>query len=349
MFTRSDAEKLRLSLPPMQFFPTAGPARPSIRDSFSFNSAIKETAPTNNSLTKSELLLQQYRDFYSFDFISNSQFSHSAGLVESSEFTIVAQYFCDSGSNQIGTAFLLHGLFDHTGIYGRLIEHCLSQGYGVVIFDMPGHGLSSGEPASIDSFLCYVQAFVAVVEKAKKQALPQPWITLGQSTGASVLIDSILSDSMIASIGFRKIILLGPLLRPYLWNRSRIIFTFSRMFFKSTLRKFSENSHDVDFLQFIRHQDPLQPKRIPRSWVFAMMDFQKRFAVAAKSDLELNIIQGDEDKTVDWKFNLQRLQIKFPNSNSKIVREGRHHLVNESLEIRQMVFDMISAIVQGSE
>jgi len=344
MFAKSDAEKLRLSLPPIQFFPTADRAKISNDDSFSFNSAIKKTHQTNNSHTESELL-KQYRDFYSFDFISKNHVSHSAGILESGEFTIVAQYFCDASSDQKGTAFLLHGYFDHTGIYGHLIEHCLSQGYGVVIFDLPGHGLSSGEPASIESFLYYVHAFAAVVEEAKKQELPQPWITLGQSTGASVLIDSFLSESRIASTVFRKIILLGPLIRPYLWNRGRILFTFSRMLFKSIPRKFSKNSHDPDFLQFIRHRDPLQSEKLPRSWVLAMIDFQKRFAAAATSGLELNIIQGDEDKTVDWKFNLQQLKIKFPNSNSKIVRGARHHLVNESLEIRRKVFDQISAII----
>ena len=34
-----------------------------------------------------------------------------------------------------GTAFLLHGYYDHAGLYGHLIRQCLALGYSVIIMD----------------------------------------------------------------------------------------------------------------------------------------------------------------------------------------------------------------------
>ncbi|MED5413144.1 MAG: alpha/beta fold hydrolase, partial [Pseudomonadota bacterium] len=84
--------------------------------------------------------------------------SHRMGLLRSYNFDLVCQSFCTSLDKQKGTVFIIHGYFDHTGLYGHLIKHCLQKGLTVISFDLPGHGLSSGDPASIDSFNQYSDA-----------------------------------------------------------------------------------------------------------------------------------------------------------------------------------------------
>ena len=49
----------------------------------------------------------------------------------------------------------------------RMAEYLLEQGYAVVMFDLPGHGLSEGKRASIDDFSqygCALSDFLAVIE-----------------------------------------------------------------------------------------------------------------------------------------------------------------------------------------
>ncbi|MEB3734885.1 alpha/beta hydrolase [Halopseudomonas pachastrellae] len=43
----------------------------------------------------------------------------------------------------------------HMGLYRHLIQWGAGAAYAVLAFDLPGHGLSSGERASIDCFLRY--------------------------------------------------------------------------------------------------------------------------------------------------------------------------------------------------
>ena len=56
---------------------------------------------------------------------------------------------CNSSNRRTRTpeekenVFLIsHGYYDHAGLYGHLIEHLLSRGWNVAIFDQIGHGLS---------------------------------------------------------------------------------------------------------------------------------------------------------------------------------------------------------------
>lgn len=329
MFSRADADQLRLDLKPMQF----------------------------QGESMSSPILERYRSHYGLNFSTpNLPVNYRIGTLHiasgrsgesvdtrQSELSLACQYFGMPDSFQRGTVFLLHGYFDHTGLFIRLIRHCLEMGLSVVIFDLPGHGLSDGEPASIDSFRRYVAALEECLRQAEAQQLPQPWYSIGQSTGAAVLMDAMLSEEL----PFSRTILLAPLLRPLGWAQTRVLFALTRLFLKSTPRRFSDNSHDQEFLAFLRHSDVFQSQVIPRDWVNAMIDFQKRFARANPSNSCLHIIQGTGDGTVDWRYNLQKIQDKFPASKVFMVTGARHHLVNESDEYRERVFGLISESIQA--
>jgi hypothetical protein len=127
MFTSSDAAAIRRGLGEIDF-----------------------TAPLAEPLSSA---FELYFDFYRFDSsVIGAGTSHAAGIIHAAGFEVVAQYFQPVGRDSQGTVVLLHGYFDHSGIYQHIIKHCLDQNFAVVVFDMPGHGLSSGKVASIESF-----------------------------------------------------------------------------------------------------------------------------------------------------------------------------------------------------
>ncbi|MFT4671318.1 MAG: alpha-beta hydrolase superfamily lysophospholipase [Pseudohongiellaceae bacterium] len=280
-----------------------------------------------------------YFKFYKFaPSVIGAQSSHTAGIIHAAGFDVLTQYFKPTEKNSRGTVVLLHGYFDHAGIYQHVIKHCLDQGLGVVIFDMPGHGLSSGEVASIESFDVYCKVLLRLLESMQNAGLPGPWHLLGQSTGAAVMIDCLLKNLFSKQFPLTKFIALAPLLRPYAWQTSRLLFSLSRLFLSSTKRKFSENSHDRQFLDFLNFEDPLQSRRLMRDWILAMMKNQQQFALAQINQTPLHIIQGTADTTVDWQYNLEKFKSKFPNTLIEQIPGARHHLVNESEAYRGQVF-----------
>ena len=270
----------------------------------------------------------------------------SIGSFTSGAYELVCQHFLPAVSPPRKTAFLLHGYFDHAGLYRHLIEHLLRQGIAVVVFDLPGHGLSSGATASIGSFKEYSEALLKCLGLAKEQKLAMPWIAIGQSTGGAFLLDALLEQKLQKDFPLQEFILLGPLLRPKRWSWSKILFSFSKLFLASTPRRFNRNSHDVEFLEFLKNKDALQSRALPRDWVQAMMDYIARFEAAPCNEQPLQLIQGKSDGTVEWETNIPKILEKFPNSTVNWIDKAEHHLVNESVEYRDQVFAVIDRILK---
>lgn len=271
--------------------------------------------------------LQHYLDFYQLDFSDRfPAVEYHCGQVASGDYRLIAQRWLlpDATHNLV----LVHGYFDHVGLFGKLIEYGLSRGCNVLAFDLPGHGLSSGEPAAIDDFDQYGDALAAVMGQSGLPALPT-W-AMGQSTGCSALINFATRYPW----PFDDLVLLAPLLRPVQWQQVRAAHLLLNPFMKSVPRRFAVNSSDKDFLAFLQ-REPLQPHRIPVCWVGAL-----RRWLAGLEIVDLNvgpalIIQGDADGTVAWRYNLPRIGQLFPSSRIELVPGAGHHLANESAPLRE--------------
>ncbi|GJM12171.1 MAG: hypothetical protein DHS20C12_05740 [Pseudohongiella sp.] len=274
----------------------------------------------------------------------------SIGTFPSGSYQLVCQHFLPPSQAPRMTAFLLHGYFDHAGLYRHLIKHLLERNIAVVMFDLPGHGLSSGAVASISSFQEYVDALVNCLSRAREQQVTAPWVGIGQSTGGAIFMDGLIENKLqtgqFEELSLQKFILLGPLLRPKYWSRSKILFSLSRFFLASTPRKFSKNSHDPEFLEFLESEDELQSRILPRDWVQAMIHYINRFEKAPQQQQPLQIIQGRGDGTVEWETNIPKILAKFTGSSVNWVDDAGHHLVNESAHYREQVFDYIDAILE---
>ncbi|MDH0304588.1 MULTISPECIES: alpha/beta hydrolase [unclassified Pseudomonas] len=256
------------------------------------------------------------------------------GGFQASGFDLVGQVWLPE--RPVATLFLLHGYYDHMGLYRHVIEWALSQGYAVIACDLPGHGLSSGERASIDDFATYQQVLDALFEQARSLDLPRPWHLCGQSTGGAIVVDHLLHRGD-RSPADGEVILLAPLVRPHAWHWSKFSYCVLRHFVNGIERRFSENTNDPAFLPFLE-ADPLQPRRLPTAWVGALMKWVKRIEAAPQSTRRPLIVQGEADATVDWPYNLKVLKAKFADPQILMLPEARHHLANELPGIRQRYF-----------
>ena len=319
MFSRPHAEELRNLAPPLD---------------------CSAAAPDSG-------LLRTYLDHYSLRFTSDDgPVHHSLGFFAGGGENLAAQYFAPPAPR--GTVFLLHGYLDHAGIYRHPLGWCLDRGYAAFIFDMPGHGLSSGEMGGVDNFARYCDALSRALALAAEQRLARPWNAVGQSTGAAVLMDTGLHHGLMKTHALDGMVLFAPLVRILRHYRSRMAYLLSGWFVDGTPRLYAESSHDREFLHFLRHEDDLQSSRIPRSWIGAMFDYGRRFTAAAPNPVPLTVVQGTGDDTVDWKFNLPAIRGKFPAVKEVLVPGARHHLVNESPEFRDPVFRALADSLSGS-
>ena len=65
------------------------------------------------------------------------------------------------------------------------------------------------------------------------------------------------------------------------------------------------------------------------------------FLTLPPSAIPVLVVQGEQDDTVDWRYNLDVIEEKFPLAEIVRLPRARHHLVAEAPALRTEVFDAI--------
>ena len=292
---------------------------------------------------------ETYRRFFDLDL------GQSFGWFEHDGQRFAWQRFEPAGA-VAGSAIVVHGYYDHVGLYGHLIRYLLGRGLRVYAYDQQGHGLSTGPRATIDSFDRYVRILSAFV-RANDAALAHPRWAIGQSMGASVILDMLDADDDSDAPAvepdtrrraeFDHVVLLAPLVRPAAWYTSRATYAIGRHFVDEVQRKFAPNTENPEFSALVR-TDPLQARVLPVEWVTAMLNWKQSFEARRPSQQHVVVIQGGRDRTVDAKYNIKVLNRRYPVTLLPIP-EARHHLVNETASIRRQMWRFLDRLAEPPE
>ena len=289
----------------------------------------------------SDLAMRYFR-YYGIDFENRFDVRHRFGYLQDGGFNIALHHFCPD--NPRGTVFILHGYYDHVGIYAHPIEYFLAANYAVVCYDQPGHGLSTGERVSIDSFDQYVAVLANCLSFCDSHC-PGPWHIVGQSMAGAVIMTYLLVNRYtMENCPFERIVLLAPLVHPNGWRIGKWMHALGKFIIKQQNRVFVTNSHDQHFLTFLRNNDSLQSTILPMRWVTALKAWLREFSLLPTSSLGIVVIQGTDDQTVDWSYNMEIVRDKFPGVTIHYLAGGRHQLVNESEPFRKSVTELLDTI-----
>ena len=192
---------------------------------------------------------------------------------------------------------------------------------------------------AIDSFDQYADVLDALLTSAQ-HLLPAPYYALGQSTGGSVLLNYLWRyDAARTTPLLQRIALCAPLILPRGWRHSgRILYALVHRFITRMPRGRSRNSHNPDFIHFVYEQDCLQSPTLSVRWVGAMKAWNRQFrSFPPLLDKSVLVLQGTDDQTVAWRYNLRQLAHKLPRAGLYFIEGAGHQLVNESDEYRQQV------------
>jgi alpha-beta hydrolase superfamily lysophospholipase len=282
----------------------------------------------------------EYFKYYGLD-LADERIEHLFGSFQSGSFTLAGHIF--RPKDYKATVVILHGYLNHCGLLSKLINFLLEAGFAVAVYDLPGHGLSSGVPTAIDDFSQYsdsLQCFIKIV----KPQLHGPYHAIGHSTGAAIIMDYLFTGRENC---FEKVILVAPLVRSELWFLSKLGYKICRPFCNNLPRVFRKVSSDKDFLRFVKYKDPLQARKISLKWVNAMFKWDEKIINAKASQRPTLVIQGTNDNIVAWKYNLKFIQSKFSRAEIEFVENARHELFNESADIRKEMFSQIGRYLEN--
>lgn len=273
-----------------------------------------------------------YCHFYQLDKLDSLTTQHRIGTINSGDYRLAVQYWLPEDAKR--TALIVHGYFDHVGLYRHVIRFLLEKNYAVIAFDLPGHGLSSGARAVIHDFDEYGQAIHTVLNTAAGK-IPPVTVGFGQSTGCAAWMNFHMTGFQ---NNIEKMIFFAPLLRPDHWRTmGNPSYLALRHFVQFIPRKFKNNSSDTQFLQFCHFEDPLQPRFLTVAWVGAMKNWLERFSKQLTIEIPTLVLQGQNDTTVDWRYNIPAIQQKIPQVQVHYLAEANHHLANENQSIRARI------------
>lgn len=267
---------------------------------------------------------------------------HFFGSFDSGDFNIAGHIY--RPKEYKATVVLVHGYLNHTGQLTHLIRFLLASGYAVCAYDMPGHGLSSGEGAWIDDFEKYAQVLddfkPLVAEKCAG-----PYHVIGFSHGCCAIIQRELEG---VDDFFDKTVLAAPLVHPVQWKKARATYRLYWFFKKDVPRVLSRNSSDKSFLAFNRDKDFLHVQRVPLIWVRGLEKWNRKIDSLGPCEREVMIVQGDRDKTVEWTYNTKLLEMKFNVAKCVMIEGGKHELFNEKEVLKDKVFAEIGSYLEDN-
>jgi alpha-beta hydrolase superfamily lysophospholipase len=298
---------------------------------------------------QSNAALEGYRLLYGLDLLSCQ---HWQGYLPLAQFKIHIQVFAPLAPTAIkGSVWLVHGYLEHSGIYQPMIKELLEQGFSVITYDLPGHGLSDGNVAGISDFEDYQRVLLGIKDHvAQAQQLPKPWLGIGQSTGGAILMHHILDFAeQRQNPMVDRVLLLSPLVRPAksAWWHNAIGLGIVRRIKRQVPRHFRRNNHNPEFLRFVRLQDPLQPRTMSMDWILAMSKWMLQMEQRPACRIPVWLAQGALDQTVDWRYNIEFIRKKFRLQTSLILEEGSHQLINERADIRAALTGLIPAFLHA--
>jgi alpha-beta hydrolase superfamily lysophospholipase len=296
------------------------------------------------------------RRYYAFYGLDIPDCIHRFGTLEAPGYTVAVHVFEPPDATR--GVLVVHGYLDHAGVWSRIIRPMVEAGLLVVVYDQPGHGLSSGERADIPAFADYTDVFHSVFAECVAQR-PMVWDVTAHSMGAAVVADYLLrvgpsgvsrsteegdeGDAPGAAVSApvpERVVMLAPLVHSAAWKLSGFGQALARRFVDTVPRTYRDNTSDETFLEFVR-RDPLQVEKLPLHWVTALRAWNRRLEKLPASDAPVTIVQGDDDGTVDWQYNLKVLRGKFPKATVVMLPGAKHQLMNERPEIRETVLGTI--------
>lgn len=289
-------------------------------------------------------LLHRYLSEFGLDFAAEHDgLEHHVGYVNAHGQRVACHYWVPQLS--VGTVFVVHDYLDHVGHCRNLVRYAMQNQLAVVLFDLPGHGLSRGEIAQIPP-MAELAGLVDSLAERLDDALPAPFHLLGAGFGASIALETLWNAG---PQRFDRVVLLAPAIRSARWIARRVPLFLLRRFRDHAARSFSTCSHDRQYLAFARTGDPLRRRTVPLAWFDALRSWEEALAARAPIAREVLIVQGDGDEIFDWSHGRSVLERLLPDAGYVLVPGAFNNLLNESAEYRMRVFAELSKFLPSDQ
>ncbi|MEM7588631.1 MAG: lysophospholipase [Myxococcota bacterium] len=233
----------------------------------------------------------------------------------------------------VGSVVLVHGLCEHSGRYTHVANAFVDAGFNVLLFDLPGHGHSTGARGHVDLFEQYIDATQVAVDKACRIFEQKQVLLFGHSLGGLIALHYAASFHENLS----GLILSNPLCREKVkipaWQRALIhLFSLVRPTVLFPVDIPSQHlTHDAEMIQ-AHEQDPLYMSHVSARCLLQLQEAMRRCddQLVGKIGVPVLLQLASKDKIVDV-AQARHLFANHPVTGSKTLmyEDFYHEIYNE--------------------
>jgi alpha-beta hydrolase superfamily lysophospholipase len=228
---------------------------------------------------------------------------------------------------------LVHGVGEHCGRYGRLVQGLTVQGVEVISWDQRGHGLSTGRRGHVQAWSDYTSDLTQVAEWVRGgEECQVPCFLYGHSMGGLVALAAVLAEAQ----SWNGLIVSGMPMRPvgvakpYLVRLAKLLSgiwpTFGIQLPLSPEQMMSDEARQIDM-----ERDPLMHTTVTVRWgMEAMRALERVRHGLPQMKVPLLVLHGGLDPVNDPSGAEELFQLAgSPDKTLKVYPNTRHEPHND--------------------
>lgn len=224
-----------------------------------------------------------------------------------------------------GVLLFVHGYMSHAANFAYTFRYFTQRGWKVYTLDLPGHGLSTGTRADIDSFRSYGDAVAAWMKWVAASEPAGPQLLMAHSLGTAACLEALRRPSTAVP---DRVVFLAPLLRVD-WHP---VLEFGEKTLGWWLKKMPSTFGWDGYLDGYT---------MPVHWLRALDDWLDGLARQKALKLPLIIYSGDKDTVVDEQQNRVEYRRLVPQARY-VVLPGKGHLFMSAKRDRQAFHELLA-------
>jgi len=278
--------------------------------------------------------------------LNSNEIEHSTGSLDNEDARLFHQSWIPKDMRNV--MVVSHGLGEHGGRYGNLVDYFAPRGFGLYVQDHRGHGQSSGARGHVSEFRHYVDDLAAYVRKVGEQAGQGKVVMVGHSLGGLIAIAYSLSYPETVS----KLVLSAPGIRPY-QQPPRIKASLGKILARLVPRLLMNNELDASFIcrdpDVVRAYtvDPLVHDRVSTRFFTEYLGTAARVLRDAHLlNVPVLLLLAGEDRLVDNEANRQFFDKVGSDMKEMKVYPGLYHEIFNEPE-KDQVFSKMKSWLAG--
>lgn len=239
-----------------------------------------------------------------------------------------------------GSVMIVHGLGEHGGRYGNLVERLLPEGYAVYAIDHQGFGRSGGQRGHVNRFRDYAEDVHKLNGIVRGEQPGQPLAVFGHSMGGLISLDYAQTYPKDADCWIIQAPALRAEISPLLVLLARVM-NLIRPTFSTTRPPGGDVSRDPVVVQSFE-EDPLHVPVSTVRWLSEFLAAQKRVMAQVKSTPgPLLILQGMSDNMVIPAATQEFFEQVTAADKTLLLYDGYYHELHNDIGKEKPLGDII--------